>query len=165
MVFVAKAWSTSVIGSPSYVWEHKLKATKLALKEWVKYLSNSLTALRKVVVQQLADLQLELESSDITIQALEKEKETQYVSFQSFKHEEEYWRLKSRSLWLNYGDHNTTFFKPHQYRARLSQNHISYITSADGTVSKGFVQVIGRCLYSLSASLHKGWAWKRGVHF
>ena len=95
MVVVAKAWSTSVIAFPSYVWENKLKATKLALKEWVKSSSNSPTALRKVVVQQLADLQLELESSDITLQALEKEQATQFVSFRSFRHEEEYWRLKS----------------------------------------------------------------------
>ena len=45
LVVVAKAWSTSVIGSPSYVWEHKLKATKLALKEWVKSPSNYPAAL------------------------------------------------------------------------------------------------------------------------
>ena len=81
MVVVAKAWSTLVIRSPSYVWEQKLKATKLALKEWVKSPSNYPAALRKVVVQQLVDLQLELESSDITIQPLEKDKETQFVSF------------------------------------------------------------------------------------
>ena len=56
LVVVAKVWSTSVIGSPSYVWEQKLKATKLALKEWVKSPSNSPTALRKVVVQQLVYL-------------------------------------------------------------------------------------------------------------
>ena len=91
-------------------------------------------------MQQLAYLQLELESTDITLQDLEKEKATQFVSFRSFRHEEEYWSLKSQSLWFNYGDRNTTFFHC-QYKARLSQNHISEITSADGTVSKGFAQV------------------------
>ena len=90
MAVVDKAWSTSVFGSPSYVWEQKLKATKLALKEWVESSSNSPTTLRKMVVQQLADLQMQLESSDITTQALEKEQATQFVSFRSFRHEEEY---------------------------------------------------------------------------
>ena len=81
MVVVAKAWSISVIWLPSYVWEHKLKATKLALKEWVKSLSNSPISFRKVAVQQLADLQLELESNGITTQALEKEQATKFVSY------------------------------------------------------------------------------------
>ena len=124
MVVVAKAWSTSVIRSSSYVWEHKLKATKLALKDWVKYLFNFPTSLRKVAMQQLADLQLELESIDITMQALEEEQAAQYGSFHSFRHEEEYWRLKSRNLRLISGDRNTNFFH-YQYRVHLSQNHIS----------------------------------------
>ena len=81
MAVVAKVWSTSVIGLSSYVWEHKLKETKLDLKDWVKSSSNSPTAFTKVVVQPLANLQLDLESSDITIQDLEKEQAAQFVSF------------------------------------------------------------------------------------
>ena len=30
------AWSQYVVGSPNYVWEHKLKHTKYALKNWIK---------------------------------------------------------------------------------------------------------------------------------
>ena len=30
------AWSQLVDGSPSYVWEHKLKRLKFALKSWIK---------------------------------------------------------------------------------------------------------------------------------
>ena len=43
-------------------------------------------------------------------------------------------------MWLNSEDSNTTFFYC-RYKSRLSRNHISEITSADGNVSKGFVQV------------------------
>eukprot|EP00253_Pinus_taeda_P018012 PITA_18012 len=54
--------------------------------------------------------------------------------------EEEYWRIESRSLWLKAGDRNTSFFH-HQYRARLSRNHISEITTAEGQICKGFSQI------------------------
>jgi len=47
---VAKAWSISVTGSPSFVWEQKLKAAKTTLKNWVKTSSNPYSAKRKEVV-------------------------------------------------------------------------------------------------------------------
>ena len=56
MVVVAKDWSTLATGSPSYVWEHKLKETKIALKEWAKSPSNTLTTQINEAVQQLTDL-------------------------------------------------------------------------------------------------------------
>jgi hypothetical protein len=140
MEVVTKAWSTPVTGSPSFVWEQKLKVTKSALKEWVKSPSNPYFAKRKEVVQQLADIQMDMESQDITTQSLEKEQAAQHASHRAFRHEEEYWKLKSRSLWLAADDRNTAFFH-RQFRARLSRNHISKITTTDGTVSKGFAQI------------------------
>lgn len=62
------------------------------------------------------------------------------MAFQSFRKEEEYWRLKSRSLWLKAGDRNTSFFH-RQYRSRLSRNHIAEIKNADGHICKGSQQV------------------------
>eukprot|EP00253_Pinus_taeda_P020085 PITA_20085 len=44
---VSKAWSIPVLGSTNYVWEQKLKATKTALKEWIKKPSDYSTSLRK----------------------------------------------------------------------------------------------------------------------
>eukprot|EP00253_Pinus_taeda_P022753 PITA_22753 len=124
MEVVDKAWSITVTGSPSYVWEKNKKSTKATLKEWVKTPPNTFTTHRKEIVQQLADLQWEMEDKDITTHELEKEQVAQLASFSSFRKEEEFWRLKSRSLWLKAGDQNTTFFH-RQYRACLSQNHIS----------------------------------------
>jgi hypothetical protein len=31
-----KSWSVYIVGSPIYIWEKKLKATKKELKEWAK---------------------------------------------------------------------------------------------------------------------------------
>eukprot|EP00253_Pinus_taeda_P010428 PITA_10428 len=113
MEVVDKDWSIMVTESPSFVWEQKIKETTAALKEWVKTPPNTFTTHRKETVQQLADLQWEMEDKDITTHELEKEQIAQIPSFSSFRKEEEFWRLKSLSLWLK----------------------------ADGTVAKGFAQV------------------------
>ena len=119
MEVVTKSWSSLVNGSPSFVWEQKLKTTKTALKEWVKTPSNPYSTKRKEVVQQLADLQMDMESQDITTQILEKEQVAQYATYKAYRHEEEYWKLKSQSLWLASGDCNMNFFH-RKYRSRLS---------------------------------------------
>jgi exonuclease III len=137
---VKSAWAKSFSGSPSYVWEQKLKATKQALKDWIKKPAPSPTEQRREAVQSLQTLQTDMEHKDITTELLEKEVKEQRSTFQSFRREEEYWRLKSRSLWLKAGDRNTSYFH-RQYRARLSRNHIAEIKTGDGQVCKGFNQV------------------------
>ena len=81
-----------------------------------------------------------MEEKDISPMDLDKEKSAQRKTYNSFRSEEEYWRLKSRSLWLKAGDRNTTYFH-RQYRARLSRNHIAEITTSSGQVHKGFEQI------------------------
>eukprot|EP00253_Pinus_taeda_P028388 PITA_28388 len=137
---VKAAWAKSFSGSSSYVWEQKLKATKQALKEWIKKPVPTPTSQRKEAVQTLQSLQTDMESKDITVDLLEKEIKAQRSTYRSFRMEEEYWRLKSRSLWLKAGDQNTSFFH-RQYRAHLSRNHIAEIKTAEGQVCKGFNQV------------------------
>jgi hypothetical protein len=137
---VKSAWTKHYSGSPSYVWEQKLKATKQALKEWIKKPTPSPTDQRKEAVQSLQALQSDMEHKDITTELLDEEVKEQRTTFQSFRREEEYWRLKSRSLWLKAGDRNTSYFH-RQYRARLSRNHIAEIKTRDGQVCKGFSQV------------------------
>lgn len=48
---IQTAWDIPINGSPSFVWEQKLKATKNALKEWLRKLHNPSTQERKVDVQ------------------------------------------------------------------------------------------------------------------
>ena len=82
---------------------------------------------------------MEMEESEITSAMLEKEQKSQFNSFRAFRQNEEYWRLKSHSTWLKTGDWITSFFHK-QYRARLSQNHISKISSLFGVTISEHVQ-------------------------
>lgn len=77
-----------------------------------------------------------MEGSEITKPQLLIEQNAQFNSFLSFRQEEEYWRLKSHSLWLQAGDRNITFFH-RQCKAHLSRNHISEISIRDGEIIKG----------------------------
>ena len=61
MEMVSQAWSSYVKGSPSFVWEQKMKHTKIALKLWVKTPLPSPTSNRKDRVAELADLQFKME--------------------------------------------------------------------------------------------------------
>ena len=128
MSTVSMACDIPVVGLPNYVWERKLKNTKVALKNWVKISQKYRISERKEVVRKLEEIQMEMEESENTSDLLEKEKRAQFCSFRAFRREEEYWRLKSRSTWLLAGDRNTSFFHK-QCRARISQNHILEITT------------------------------------
>ena len=110
MSTVNTAWDLPVVGSPNFVWERKLKNTQVALKEWVKLTQKSPISERKEALEKLEKIQLEMEISEITPALLEKEQNAQFNSFQAFRHEEEYWRLKSCSTWLKAGDRNSSFF-------------------------------------------------------
>lgn len=110
METIHSAWDIPINGSPSYVWEQKLKATKQALKKWQRKLQNPTTHQRKIDVQQLETLQIGMEGLHITPEILNKEAACQRNIHQSIRREEEHWRLKSRSLWLKAGDRNTSFF-------------------------------------------------------
>jgi len=87
-------------------------------------------------VQALAEIQLGMEATETTKASLLIEQNVQFNYFLSFRHEEEYWRLKPRSLWLQAGDRNTSFFH-RQCKDRLSRNHISEISTMEGEVIKG----------------------------
>jgi hypothetical protein len=70
---VKTAWANSFFGSSSYVWEQKLKATKQALKDWIKKPTPTPTEQRREAVQSLQTLQIDMESKDIIVELLEKE--------------------------------------------------------------------------------------------
>ena len=134
------AWATTVIGSPQFVWEQKLKITKTTLREWIKRPESNPNTQRKELVQQLGKLQSEMEIKEIVNSDLEKEQAIQSKTYHSFRIEEEYWRLKSCCLWLESEDRNTSYFH-RQFKARLSKNHISKITTNDGKICKGIDQI------------------------
>ena len=63
---MSQAWSQYVVGSPSYIWEHKLKRTKYALKTWAKTPFNTPITNRKERVIELSAIQLGMEDNEIT---------------------------------------------------------------------------------------------------
>ena len=121
---VSNSWSLYIEGSPSFIWEYKLKSTNIALKNWAKKLLNSPISSRQKHVQELYDIQLKMEDVEITKVQLSLEQSAQIKTFHSYRQEEEYLRLKSQSLWLLASDKNNSFFH-HQCRERLTRNHIS----------------------------------------
>ena len=82
------------------MWEKKIKATKKDLKKWLRNPSKNPTQQRNEVVHSLETLQMGIEDLHITPEILNKEAALQSNTHHSFRWEEEYWRFKSRILWL-----------------------------------------------------------------
>ena len=110
MDIVYQAWSHYVGGSPNFILERKKKRAKLALKTWAKASLKTPTSSRKARVVELSVIQLGMEDRDISTSHLALDKLAQFNASQSFRHEEENLRLKSRCLWLKLGDKNTAYF-------------------------------------------------------
>ena len=113
-----------------------MKKTKPTLKVWVKNPLSSPTTIRKERVPELSALQFGMEDREISESHLALEQLVQFNTSLSFRHEAEHLRLKSRCLWLKFGDMNNAYFH-HQCRIRLSKNHISKISSKDGVIITG----------------------------
>ena len=79
------AWSHYIVSSPSFIWEQKLKKTKIALKNWIKQPQKTPYSNRKEKVSELAEFQFEMEESNITISQLARERYAQLISFQAFR--------------------------------------------------------------------------------
>ena len=80
---VSNSWVVYIEGSPSFIWEQKLKNTKIALKNWTKKSLNSPISSRQKHVQELADIQLKMEDVKITKVQLSLE-QSQIKTFHSF---------------------------------------------------------------------------------
>eukprot|EP00253_Pinus_taeda_P003930 PITA_03930 len=125
MQLVKDTWKQQVNGSTFFVWDEKLRRVKAALKSWVKSLPNP-TVERKKIQECLEIHHLKSENEEITKESLDKEVELQKKFLKASLAEEEYWRVKSRRLWLKAGDRNSSFFHK-QAQARKSFKSISEI--------------------------------------
>jgi hypothetical protein len=79
--------------------------------------------------------QLHMKSAPVTPAKLNDEVELQKKLHKALKKEEEYWRVKSRSLWLQAGDKNTSFFHK-QAESRKNHNSIREIQFQGKTFKK-----------------------------
>jgi hypothetical protein len=101
---VKQVWKTWIIGSPNFIWEQKLKLVKSAIKDWAKIHYISPTKEKEQIHTNLDILQFGMDKVEITKKLLEEESKLQNQLNKAIKVEEEFWRIKSRSLWLKVGD-------------------------------------------------------------
>ena len=136
MEIIQEAWNSKILGSPSYIWESNLRATKSALKSWDKFSFKGPAFQKKQIQDDLASFQKKMEEEDVTMLSLNHEK---YLNLRmlraSRKEEEELW-MKSRQLWLKWGDNNTGYFH-NQSKVRLSSNTIRELYDSNGNKIDG----------------------------
>jgi hypothetical protein len=115
------------------VWEEKIKRLKFALKSWDKSQASPI-AMRLAAQSHLEAHQLVMEQKEITPELLQQENSLQRQWHQACRMEENYWRQKSRSLWLKEGDRNTTYFHK-QAEARKQYKAVTEVQVQNKTIA------------------------------
>ena len=107
---VSVAWNWKIQGSHFFFWEEKLRGLKKELKDWAKLLKSPSSKIKEAH-DSLEIHQMILEDFEVTQEQLHKEVDLQKHYHRACREDEEYWRLKSRSLWLQARDKNTSYFR------------------------------------------------------
>eukprot|EP00253_Pinus_taeda_P031705 PITA_31705 len=128
---VWQAWTQHVEGSPTFIWETKVKRTRQALKNWAKTKFQEPELSKKRIKKDLEELQKKIEAVGLSQQDKESEKTLYSQLSQTLRDEEAKWRLKSRQLWLREGDKNTSYFHK-QATVRKARNTVSSIKDNEG---------------------------------
>jgi ribonuclease HI len=115
------------------VWEEKIRRLKRALKLWAKNQPSPI-AVRLAAQAQLEAHQLEMEHQEVTPKTLQQEDNLQRQWHKACRAEEDYWRQKSRSLWLKEGDRNTGYFHK-QAEARKQYKAVTEVQVQNKTIA------------------------------
>eukprot|EP00253_Pinus_taeda_P022073 PITA_22073 len=140
-------WKQHIEGSPSFIWEMKIKKTRKALKDWAKISYKEPERVKKNLQQELDKIQIQIEQQGLTAQLKKEEWEAQGQLMRIKREEETKWRTKSRQLWLKEGDKNTAYFHK-QATVRMIRNNVTSITDGNGS------QHIDQEAIKRAASLH-----------
>eukprot|EP00253_Pinus_taeda_P009759 PITA_09759 len=128
---VQTTWIHHVEGSPTYIWETKLKRVRQALKNWARSNYQEPELNKKKIKQDLEDVQQRIERQGLSQQNKEQKGKLYTQLNQILRDEEAKWRLKSRQLWLQEGDKNTAYFH-NQATIRKLRNTVSTIVDNEG---------------------------------
>ena len=72
---IQEAWNTNIFGSPRYIWESKLRATRFALKSWAKLSSKRPSFQKEQIQDDLVSFQKRMEDEEVTMLALNHQKD------------------------------------------------------------------------------------------
>eukprot|EP00253_Pinus_taeda_P024639 PITA_24639 len=120
-----------VEGSPSFIWETKIKNARRALKVWARDSYQELEETKKKVKKDLEDVQTKIEEHGLSQQYKDQENALHEQLTHVNREEEIKWRIKSRQLWLQGGDKNTAYFHK-QATARKFRNNVNTIIDNEG---------------------------------
>ncbi|CAA0807084.1 Unknown protein [Striga hermonthica] len=123
---VAKGWEMDSEGSEMFKAHQKVKHTKKAILSWYNPVKRNNEKLIQTLTAKMEKLREEGREKDwVTWCSTKCDLDKAYME------EEQYWRAKSRALWLKVGDKNTRFF--HAFAAqRRKRNFFLRLVSGTG---------------------------------
>eukprot|EP00253_Pinus_taeda_P016021 PITA_16021 len=124
---VKEQWALDISGSPHYIWETKIKNLRNAIKQWARQNAAHQNRKKIDIQQKLDQLNYDREGTQDTEEDQNKESNLLKELYNQNRREEEEQRQKSRCLWLNSGDKNTSFFH-NNLKLRRAANNIDKIT-------------------------------------
>eukprot|EP00253_Pinus_taeda_P001792 PITA_01792 len=119
-------WAMDITGSPHFIWETKIKRLRIAIKQWARQFAAEQGRKKTDIQLKLAQWNQEKECAQDTEEDQRKENELYKELYKQNRMEEEEQRQKSRCLWLNSGDKNTSFFH-NSLKLRRAGNNIERI--------------------------------------
>ena len=122
-----------ISGSPSFIWESKLRRVQSVLKAWVKSYYTHASSKKSQFQSKFSSLHSKIERDKINPILISQEKDLSLKILKEARGEEEEARVKSRQLWLKGRDMNTTYFHK-QTKARLCFNMIKELKDRDGNM-------------------------------
>eukprot|EP00253_Pinus_taeda_P024884 PITA_24884 len=129
---IQHTWGQHIEGSPSFIWENKLRNVQKVLRNWAKSHYNEPEREKCELKSKIAKLQCAIEQKEYYQNEKVQEEELYNQLSRIKREEEEKWRIKSRQMWLESGDKNTSFFHK-QAIARQIRNTITAIVDSVGT--------------------------------